>query len=1335
MQVAIRIQLRRDIAANWTSANPILRAGEIGVETDTQRIKIGDGSAAWSTRPYINVLPSELTELSQDAVNQALTAGNGITKVYDDNANTLTISVDTSVIANKTYVDTAVSNLIDAAPALLDTLNELAAAIGDDANFVTTITSNIATAKSQAISTSNSYTDTREAAEVIARNAAILVAINALTTSDIEEGSNLYFTAERAQDAANDALVAGNGITKVYDDAANTITLSVTNSVITEAAQDAVNDALVAGVALTKTYNDSLNTLTIDLDNTAVTAGSYGSTTKIPTFTVDQQGRLTSAGEANVATNLSIAGDTGTDTVDLLTDTVTVVGGTGITSAVTNNTVTLDIDSTVATLTGSQTLTNKTLTSPALTGTATAVNLTVSGDLTVNGTTTNINSANLVVEDKNIIIGDTASPTNTTANGGGITLKGTTDKTLNWSDTSSAWSSSENFDINPNKSYMINQTPVLTSDSVLNINKTNLGKITRNQSANFVGTQILRDGEIGFEIDTLQIKIGDGITAWSVLPYITVTPDGLQNNLGDYIPLADLGQESGPVQFDATGNALILNSLILNSDHTGSPVEGTYTGLTVKRGTSLDASILWNETLNKWVFSEDNGNSIHPVASTNYVSEALTAHSDDTTNIHGITNTANLVYSTDLSSAINTLNTTTQQFTTNELSTHNLDTTNVHGISDTSVLTTQSHLSTAVNSLTNYVDTEIIDLQTAVTGQITTHESDTTNVHGITDTAELATKAFAASLLTGATKSNIVITGDKNGLTITAENGVADSTTDNLTEGSTNKYFTDERAQDAIGLNLGAGLTYTDTTGAISVTTNTYDVYGAAAAAQTAADGHSDYIVGQEVIARNQAIATSVSTHNSSTTSVHGIADTSALALTATVNSGLALKANLAGPTFTGTVVLPATTSIGTVSATEIGYVDGVTSAIQTQIDSKSPINNPTFTGTVGGITKAMVGLGNVENTTDLNKVISTATQDALNLKAPLASPTFTGTVSGITKTMVGLANVDNTTDAAKPVSTATQTALDLKANLASPTFTGTVTIPAGAAISGYLTTATASSTYAPIASPSLTGTPLAPTASVGTNTTQIATTAYVRGEVAALIASSPAALDTLNELATALGNDANFSTTVTTALGLKAPLASPTFTGTVTLPTGTVTSTMIADGTIVDGDINASAAIAQSKISGLATSLGLKANLASPTFTGTVTVPSPVNPTDAVTKAYVDAGSQDIIPLDNLTSQFNGAESRFLPKFNNATVNITNPLRLLISINGIIQILGNQDNHMLSPIAQDGFFVDADGYLNFGEPVPKGSTFDGRVMPGPTYNSVSKSKYPFRPIDILLGA
>jgi len=92
------------------------------------------------------------------------------------------------------------------------------------------------------------------------------------------------------------------------------------------------------------------------------------------------------------------------------------------------------------------------------------------------------------------------------------------------------------------------------------------------------------------------------------------------------------------------------------------------------------------------------------------------------------------------------------------------------------------------------------------------------------------------------------------------------------------------------------------------------------------------------------------------------------------------------------------------------------------------------------GIDKAKVGLANVDNTSDINKPISTATQTALDLKANLASPTFTGTVTGIDKTMVGLANVDNTSDLDKPVSTATQSALDLKAPIDQPVFTGGVT-------------------------------------------------------------------------------------------------------------------------------------------------------------------------------------------------------------------------------------------------------------------------------------------------------
>jgi len=188
----------------------------------------------------------------------------------------------------------------------------------------------------------------------------------------------------------------------------------------------------------------------------------------------------------------------------------------------------------------------------------------------------------------------------------------------------------------------------------------------------------------------------------------------------------------------------------------------------------------------------------------------------------------------------------------------------------------------------------------------------------------------------------------------------------------------------------------------------------------------------------------------------------------ADVNSALALKATVAA--------LEAHMAI-TADTTMLA-----TKAALTDLNNYAPINSPTFTGSVSGIDKSMVGLGSVDNTSDAAKPISTATQAALalkanaadvnaslalkanladmntalaqkasnadlNLKAPLASPTFIGTVSGITKSMVGLGSVDNTADAAKPISTATQTALNLKAPLASPTFSGTIT--AGSNFSG----------------------------------------------------------------------------------------------------------------------------------------------------------------------------------------------------------------------------------------------------------------------------------------------
>jgi hypothetical protein len=168
----------------------------------------------------------------------------------------------------------------------------------------------------------------------------------------------------------------------------------------------------------------------------------------------------------------------------------------------------------------------------------------------------------------------------------------------------------------------------------------------------------------------------------------------------------------------------------------------------------------------------------------------------------------------------------------------------------------------------------------------------------------------------------------------------------------------------------------------------------------------------------------------------------------------------LAGSTLQGNLVFPTGKKITltdlpslATDAANMAYVDAsktidATSLVNGKIrlagDLTGTASNPeianaaiTDAKVANGISPTKVGLGNVNNTSDLLKPISTATQvaldakasnAALSLKAPIDSPTFTGTISGITKSMVGLGNIDNTTDLLKPVSNATQSALDLQA-------------------------------------------------------------------------------------------------------------------------------------------------------------------------------------------------------------------------------------------------------------------------------------------------------------------
>ena len=351
------------------------------------------------------------------------------------------------------------------------------------------------------------------------------------------------------------------------------------------------------------------------------------------------------------------------------------------------------------------------------------------------------------------------------------------------------------------------------------------------------------------------------------------------------------------------------------------------------------------------------------------------------------------------------------------LAAHEVDQTNIHGIANTAVLATATTLAEAVSA----------------------HADDQTDIHGIANTALLATKTYADS----AVSTHQADTTDVHGITDTA---------------------------------LLARLTDITTHGA--VTTSIHGIANTALLALTSdLTGHSDDTTNIHGIGNTADLATktyadsAVSTHNSDSTDVHGIVNTSLLALITDVTDHSADTTNIHG--------IADTSALSTKT-----YADGAVSTA------------------VAALTKTSVGLANVDNTSDANKPVSTATQTALDLKSPLASPTFTGTVSGITKTMVGLGSADDTADTAKPVSTAQASAIA---------------------------------------------------------TAKAEAIADATSQVNALLTGAPAALNTLDELAAALGDDANFASTVTTNLAAKAPLASPTFTGTVTVAAAGVAFT---DGT-----------------------------------------------------------------------------------------------------------------------------------------------------------------------------
>lgn len=198
--------------------------------------------------------------------------------------------------------------------------------------------------------------------------------------------------------------------------AAGTATIATTLNITGDSGSDGV-------ALLTETLNFagdtaittavSNNNVSIDLDDTAVTPGQYGSATQLAQFTVDQQGRLTQATEFTA--DFTVTGDSGTDDV-VLQDTLHFDGGTGVTTAVTAGQVAISIGQDVATtsnVTFADVTVNGTLTSDDITSTNISVdgNATITGNLTVNGTTTTVNSTTVTLDDPILTLGGDTAPT------------------------------------------------------------------------------------------------------------------------------------------------------------------------------------------------------------------------------------------------------------------------------------------------------------------------------------------------------------------------------------------------------------------------------------------------------------------------------------------------------------------------------------------------------------------------------------------------------------------------------------------------------------------------------------------------------------------------------------------------------------------------------------------------------------------------------------------------------------------------------------------------------------------------------------------------------------